>query len=257
MKIHRKTNCPAFSLIELLAVLALTAILAALLLPVLSRSREEAQSTSCKNHLHQIGLALQMYVQDNGWYPPLAERGTPILCFDRLLPYYSLSWTNASWNCPTYIANQGIVSRDLVFNTSSGISYAYNWWGIVHGWPGCPKAIFQLQLGLGHLPKNSRKELAVVSPSEMYAIPDARSEVVSNGIAGNIKMDPWSYSAVGVSEAPPPHAQGYNILFCDTHVSLVKRRDYLYPPRSAINWNCDHQPHPEAWAPASFWAVQN
>jgi prepilin-type N-terminal cleavage/methylation domain-containing protein len=88
----------AFTLVELLVVIAIIAVLSALLLPALSRSREEAQSMSCKNHLHQIGLALQMCVQDNGWYPPLAPRGTMTLCFDRLMPYYPSSWTNASWN---------------------------------------------------------------------------------------------------------------------------------------------------------------
>ena len=93
----------------------------------------------------------------------------------------------------------------------------------------------------------------------MYAVPDARSQVVSNGIAGEITQFPWSLSAFGYSvhEALPPHAQGYNVLFCDGHVTLVKRSDYLYPPRTAHNWNSDNQPHPEAWAPVSDWAVQN
>jgi len=93
----------------------------------------------------------------------------------------------------------------------------------------------------------------------MYAVADARSETVHQGIAGVIKMSPWSFSShsyFGEREANPPHGRSYNVLFCDGHVVLVRRSDYLYPPRSAAQWNCDHQPHPEAWAPANLWAIQ-
>ena len=58
-------NDVAFSLIELLVVIAIIAILAALLLPVISRSQEEGRATACINNLHQIGVALQIYVDAN------------------------------------------------------------------------------------------------------------------------------------------------------------------------------------------------
>ena len=79
----------AFTLVEVLVVMGIIGVLAALLVPALSRGNAQAQSAACKNRLRQIGLGLQMYVQDNGCYPPLAEKGTTTLCFDRIIPLLS------------------------------------------------------------------------------------------------------------------------------------------------------------------------
>lgn len=76
---------PGFTLIELLVVIAIIAILAALLLPVVSRSVEQSRSLACLNNLKQLQMGWLMYVDDNeGWLPPNnyvydANRVTPIL----------------------------------------------------------------------------------------------------------------------------------------------------------------------------------
>ncbi len=61
----------AFTLVELLTVIAVIAILSSMLLPSLARARESARRTVCISNLRQIGLSVSMYVEDNDeGYPP-------------------------------------------------------------------------------------------------------------------------------------------------------------------------------------------
>lgn len=116
----RTRNGPAFTLLELLVVIALIASLGALLLPLFGRAKESGRATVCLSNLHQIGVALQLYVQDNGNRLPFMR--------DK-----SLTTTNALASpdlvLSNYLGNIRILQcpsdRQDLFHTT-GSSYSWN-----------------------------------------------------------------------------------------------------------------------------------
>jgi prepilin-type N-terminal cleavage/methylation domain-containing protein/prepilin-type processing-associated H-X9-DG protein len=66
-----RSQSTGFTLIELLVVIGIIGILAGMLLPTLGRGKEQANLTKCVSNLHQLGISIKIYVDDNGdKFPP-------------------------------------------------------------------------------------------------------------------------------------------------------------------------------------------
>src|SRR5262245_23208042 len=96
-RVRARTGFSGFTLIELLVVTAIIAILAALLLPSLSRAKAQAKRIQCANNLHQLGVAMAAYLEDNQRKYPYSQ-----FWVQALEPYYRAGWnTNRSYQCPS------------------------------------------------------------------------------------------------------------------------------------------------------------
>lgn len=262
-----------FTLVELLVVIAIIGILAALLFPAFSTAKSYARSVSCKNRLHQMGIALQTYVHDNkNQYPRYLGPAGPsygdatgqggratglVYWSSKLYPYYPLNWTNSSFHCPAY---SGKVSGPFDRNGIDRYgSYGYNAGGVsLAGIPGSSNYPLNEYFGLGPyifwkdahgnvVPPVSEAEIKV--PSEMLAIGDSLMKVGMDGA-----QDVWvCHNVFGGDLVAAPyvlgHGKNYNQLLCDGHVAAMSPWVLFSPSNTAAMWNYDHQPHPELWTP--------
>jgi prepilin-type N-terminal cleavage/methylation domain-containing protein/prepilin-type processing-associated H-X9-DG protein len=257
-----------FTLLELLVVIAIVVILAALLLPALSKARAQAHSTTCKNHLRQLGCALQMYVDGHqGKYPYMrsimssadtnsAAARVNLWWCGKLLPYYALSWMNPAYHCPGYKGSISAGNRPPIG------SYAYNSRGVWLAFDRRPGGGFQVRypqafLGLGsdYGPQWSRhpavSESQIKVPSEMFAIGESR---FLNAKANKSQGGPCVAICGALEERffafdPARHGKNYNQLFCDGHVAGMTPQVLFNPAKTGAMWNYDHQAHPEWWCP--------
>ena len=232
----------AFTLMELLVVLAISGILTALLLPVISRSRGKAMQTQCVSNQRQLGLGIQNFATDNHAYPSAFASTTS----DNPGPWYvqlqrggfdvSKPRTNfiyeGVWRCPS--AQGSVDSR----NGSIPISYGYNAFGVLAiGNPTNALGLLGRFVSVSALFEPIR-ESEVISPSEMTAMGDSF-------VGGVFFMrEHLDYLDRG-GRASSRHQGRVNVAFCDGHVESPTLKSAFEDTNDAalVSWNRDHLPH--------------
>ncbi len=263
-----------FTLIELLVVIATIAILAALLLPTLSRAKARADGVACRSNLHQLGLGLQMYLEDFHAYPPqwayhtAADVNSEHIWMDpignwhvQLEPYVRAQWPNSAL-VPAGAQPKGLFvcpgSLRMGRLPYTG-TYAFNQSGLSVDIPPAPWGVaLDLGLGLGgkvlHVGSatigySHTSEKAVIAPADMMAAGDSAAErpprtnptrgwdVILWG--GDFSTLADGYHANGGSVIDSPlyqrrHGARFNVLFCDSHVESLRLAQFWNHDRADI-----------------------
>lgn len=118
-----KKSILAFTLVEMLTVIAIIAILAAVLIPSLAAGRERSRRAYCQNNLGQIGKALMAYVNDNqDRLPPVSRDGTSSAWDKDILSY--LNYQTNVFQCPSDPYRTAADSSWRTYSANGGVNYS-------------------------------------------------------------------------------------------------------------------------------------
>ena len=240
----RLTSQPrGFTLIELLTVIATIAILAALLLPVLSRAKIKAQRTACLSNLRQLGLAWMMYKDDNSGFlaesypvnnPDVWVQGdmtkadqagnADLIRQSKLYPY---NQSVPIYHCPT---DQGVSINGIVVPTVR--SYSMNCFMGARD----PNLAPIPSTATGYV-KFYAKESDILNPSQLWVLLDQDERSISDGFfltdpVGGIWFD---LPAMSVHR----HNYSYALDFADGHSEIWSYND---PHSFQVSANQTEQP---------------
>lgn len=230
------------TLLELLVVVFIIALLAALLLPVIAQTKRRAQQAQCVSHLRQLGVGLQNFTADNHAYPSMVSGtnsdnpGTWLTQLERggfgRTTLRSNSWAEGVWRCPSARWGASWQRPGMV-----PTCYGYNGYGVL------PIGNRTNALGLlGRFVSASELfapigESEVVNPSEMMAIGDS--------IRGGVLLMRSDSKHLGRARSALRHQGKENVAFCDGHVESPTLESVFEDTSDAAlaRWNRDHQPH--------------